>query len=245
VSGWSSIERSARRLWNGRRSSALVALLGATLVAASGCSSGKRLDAQEQSGRFTVAVPTKTFPASQTMSEHTHLVLVIRNAGAKPMPNVAVTICNVTCTYPAPPGEGTSVLPFANLNPQPYEANHSQQIWVVDRPPGPCTGPYGYSCAGGSFGGYVSLDSNTWALGHPLKPGESATFDWAVTAVRAGHFVVAWAVSAGLAGQSKASLSDGSQPHGTFPVTISAAPAQQTVNNGGQIVSAPSPQGGG
>ena len=84
----------------------------------------------------------------------------------------------------------------------------------------------------------MTVDANTWALG-PLKPHQTATFTWAVTAVSTGHHVVAWEVSAGLGGKAKAVLSNGSIPNGTFPVTISTAPAQSYVNNAGQIVTTP------
>jgi hypothetical protein len=243
VSGCSTIKRPARGFRSAPSRCAL-ALVAAALVA-SGCSSGKRLDQQEPSANFTVAVPSSSFPASQLISEPTHLVLVVQNMSAKPIPNLSVTICNKTCAYPSPPGEGTSVQAFSVVNRQPYEANPSKPVWVIDRPPGVCTGQFGYSCAGGSFGADTTVDANTWALGHPLKPGGVAKFDWAVTPVTPGQFVVAWEVSAGLAGKAKAVLSDGSLPHGSFPVTLSAQPSQQTVNNNGQIVSAPSPQNGG
>ena len=205
-------------------------------LALSACGGGQRLDANEPGGNFTVSVPTASFPVSQTLSEHTHLVLVIRNASNTAIPNLAVTICNVTCAYPAPPGEGSSAAPFATGNPQEYISNPSKPVWVIDQPPGPCSGVHGYSCASGGAGAYTTLAANTWALGSALQPGHSATFRWAVTAVAPGHHVVAWQVAAGLSGKAKAVLADGSQPQGTFPVNIGTAPAQSYVTDSGQIV---------
>ena len=96
----------------------------AALVLA-GCGGGQRQDASEPSGNFPVTVTTATFPANQRLSEHAHLVLAIRNAGGKTIPNIAVTICNVTCAYPAPPGEGTS---RGGLRPGPPDAGAGQPV---------------------------------------------------------------------------------------------------------------------
>jgi hypothetical protein len=212
------------------RSCGIIAGVVATL-ALSACGSGTRQDAGEPHGKFTVAVSTASFPSSQTLSQHSHLVISVRNAGAKTIPDVAVTICNVTCAYPAPKGEGTSAAAFAADISQPLVANPSRPTWVVDQAPGSC----GYSCKAGGQGAAVTAYSNTWALGR-LKPGHTAKFDWAVTAVSAGKHVVAWQVAAGLNGFAKAVLADGSEPHGRFAVEIASAPQQSYVNNNGQIV---------
>jgi hypothetical protein len=217
----------------------------AVLVAAAGCGSGRAQNANAPSGRFPVQV-TVTFPTSQRLAEHTHLVISVHNAGTKAIPDVAVTICNVTCTYPAPPGEGTSVAAFSQcvgpagqacLQTAQSEgvANRSRPVWVVEKPPGACSGAAGYSCQNGGAGGDVSAASNTWQRGGPLQPGGTAVFDWDVAAVRPGRFTVAWQVSGDLYGNAKAVLGDGSIPRGTLPVTISQAPAQTYVNDAGQI----------
>ncbi len=212
------------------RSVGIVAGIG-TVLAVAACGSGARQDATEPSARFPVSVSTASFPSSQTLSEHTHLRIDVHNSGAKTIPDVAVTICNVTCAYPAPKGEGTSAAAFsADLN-QSGLANPSRPIWVVERGPGPCR----YSCRNGGAGAGVTAYSNTWALG-ALHPGRTVSFDWTLTAVARGHHVVAWEVAAGLNGKARAVLADGSRPHGTFPVQISSKPAQSYVNNNGQIV---------
>jgi hypothetical protein len=202
------------------------------VLALASCGSGQTQAANEPKGNFPVTVSSATFPVSQRLAQQTHLVITVRNAGSKPIPNLAVTICNVTCAYPAPAGEGTSVQAFAQALNQPYLANPSRPIWIINKGPGPCL----YSCRNGGAGAYVTAYSNTWALGHQLAPGRSVRFDWAVTAVAAGHHVVAWEVAAGLNGKAKAVTGSGSLPHGTFRVTIHTAPAQTYVNDKGQIV---------
>jgi hypothetical protein len=202
----------------------------AVALAVPGCG-GAQQDANTPSGKFQVQVTAATFPTSQRLAEHTHLVITVRNVGNKTIPNLAVTICNTTCTYPAPVGQGTSVAAFAQYLNQPGLANHSRPVWVVDQPPGRC----GYSCANGGAGANVSDDANTWQGGQ-LKPGATRTFSWGVTAVASGKFVVAWEIAADIYGKAKAVLSNGTPPRGTFNVDIAQAPAQSYVNNNGQVV---------
>jgi hypothetical protein len=179
-----------------------------------------------------VAISSASFPSSQTLAENTHLVINVRNTGRKTIPDVAVSICNVTCSANAPPGQGTSAAAFAQSLNQQYLASTSRAVWIVNRAPGACH----YSCQNGGQGAAVTAYSNTWALGS-LKPGKTVRFDWAVTAVAPGKHVVAWQVAAGLNGKAKAVLADGSQPEGTFSVHISSGPQQSYVNNQGHIVS--------
>jgi hypothetical protein len=201
---------------------------GLTLAA---CGGGTRQDAKEPRRSFPVSISAATFPTKQRLAEHTRLTISVKNTGQRVIPDVAVTICNVTCAYPAPAGQGTSVDAFADYLNMGGVASHSRPVWVVDRPPGPC----GYSCQNGGAGAYFTSDANTWAAGK-LKPGATATFTWGVTAVATGTHTVAWEVSAGLYGKARAVLADGSLPHGAFRVTIAHAPAQTYVNSGGQIV---------
>jgi hypothetical protein len=104
-------------------------------------------------------------------------------------------------------------------------------VWIIDTPPGTC----GYSCKNGGGGSNFNADANTWT-GGALKPGHTAVFSWAVTAVKYGHYRVAWQVSAGPYGKAKAALSNGSAPQGTFAVDIARAPGQSYVNDTGGIV---------
>jgi hypothetical protein len=208
----------------------MAAAVAATL-ALSACGGGARQDANEPKGKFPVAVSAASFPASQTLSEHSHMVITVRNTGRHVIPDIAVTVCNTTCAFPAPRGEGTSSSAFgAELN-QSGLANPSRAVWIVDQPPGGC----GYSCQNGGAGGGASAYSNTWALGR-LRPGHTASFDWKVTAVQPGHHVIAWEVAAGLNGRAHAVTGSGAIPQGRFTVDISAKPAQSYVDNNGNIV---------
>ena len=212
----------------------LAGLLTAPALAACG---GTSQYASEPTADFPVAVAQTSFPASQTLSQHTQMVIAVRNTGTRPIPRLAVTVCNVSCAFGSPAGEGTSAAPFAVRSNTVRAANPSSQVWIVDRPPGTCTGPRGYSCAAGGPGADATSSANTWALPAPLNPGATANFTWAVTAVKTGTYTVAWQLAAGLAGRARAVLADGSIPHGTFTVAISNKPAQQYVNNNGQVVS--------
>ena len=213
----------------GRSLTVAAAMAGA--VALSACGSGSAQDTHEPKARFHVSIPAASFPVKQTLAQHTQLTIKVTNTDRRTLPNVAVTICNVTCQYPAPIGEGTSVKAFADYLNMPGLASHSRPVWVIDRPPGVC----GYSCANGGGGSDFTADANTWTAG-ALKPGHTAVFTWSVTAVAPGRFIVAWQVSAGLYGRARAVLADGSTPQGTFDVNIAHAPAQSYVNDTGQIV---------
>lgn len=218
----------------------------AVVIVVAGCGSGSPQNAKAPSGRFPVQVTT-SFPASQRLAEHTHMVVKVTNTGSKAIPDVAVTICNVTCKYPAPPGEGTTVAAFATCVGPPGQlclksaqqtgvANRSRPVWVIEQTPGSCSGASGYSCQQGGAGADAADESNTWQRGSPLKPGGTAVFDFKLAAVRPGSYTVAWEISGDLYGNAKAVLSNGSIPRGTIPVTISRAPSQTYVNDAGQIV---------
>ena len=215
--------------WKVRICGIIAALLAGVVVAA--CGGGQTQASNEPKGKFPVAVDTASFPPAQKLAQKTHLVIAVRNTGHKPIPDVAVTICNVTCAYPAPKGEGTSAAAFGANISQPYVANPSRPVWIVDAAPGACR----YSCQNGGPGAAVTAYANTWALGR-LAPGHTARFDWAVTAVKAGRHVVAWEVAAGLNGRARAVLAGGGPPHGTFTVHVGSQPPQSYVNNNGQIV---------
>jgi hypothetical protein len=190
-----------------------------------GCGSGARQDAHEPSGNFPVRVTAAKFPASQRLAEHTHMVISVTNAGQKAIPNIAVTIIN--------PRYSTAAQAFARDiggGANTY-ASRSRPVWIIDRPPGPC----GFSCQNGGQGSAVTAYSNTWALGR-LAPGQTATFDWGVTAVTPGAQTIRYLIAAGLNGKAKAIDASGHQPTGTFHVVILKAPQKSYVNDKGQVV---------
>jgi hypothetical protein len=204
------------------------AITGAFAVAllVGACGGGAEQNASEPNGNFRVAVSTASFPASQQLAEHTSLKIVVRNTGTKTIPNIAVTLLN--------PKDGTAAQAFSqDIASSPGEdlASRSRAIWIIDRPPGKCK----YSCQQGGDGGAVTAYSNTWAMGS-LAPGQSATFDWGVTAVQAGHYQIEYQIAAGLNGKAKAITAQGGKPSGTFTVTVHQKPQQAYVNNAGQVV---------
>jgi hypothetical protein len=204
------------------RSCAIFAAIAATLVL-SACGGGTEQNASEPSGIFPVRVAVARFPTFQRLAQHTRMVISVSNTGQKTIPDIAVTITD--------PPYGTAVQAFGRFVSQPGLASHSRPVWIIDRPPGPCT----YSCLNGGPGGAVTAYSNTWALGQ-LAPGQTATFVWGVTAVAPGTHIVHYEVAAGLNGKAKARLSTGAIATGTFKVTITQQPQQSYVNNNGQIV---------
>ncbi len=200
-------------------------MCGCTLLLAA-CGSGARQDATEPRGNFPVKVTTARFPAKQTLSEHTRMIISVRNSGRKTIPDIAVTVLN--------PKDSTAAAAFAqDIAGDPGEtlANRSRAVWIIDRPPGACR----YSCKQGGMGGAVTAYDDTWAEG-PLLPGHTARFEWGVTAVQTGHYTIDYEVAAGLNGKAKAVDAAGATPHGSFSITVSQAPQQSYVNNSGQIV---------
>jgi hypothetical protein len=201
----------------------------ATVVAASlllaACGGGARQDANEPKGTYNVDVRAASFPVRQSLAQASHLVIVVKNADTKTIPNVAVTITDNNL--------GTKAQAFSELLNMPGLAYASRPVWIIDQ--GPSPDGCGYSCQQGGPGGEVTAYSNTWALGQ-LKPGASATFNWRVTAVKSGIHVVRYQIAAGLNGNAVAQLAGGQKPQGTFVVHITHAPQQSHVNDKGQVV---------
>src|SRR4051794_37782159 len=76
----------------------------------------------------------------------------------------------------------------------------------------------------------------TSALG-PLKPGETKTFTWDVTAVTAGKYNLKYAVAAGLNGNAKAVLATGGAPTGAFRGLVqNKAPEAKVADDGTTVV---------
>jgi len=230
------------------RSCAIIGALGASLALAA-CGSGARQDAKERNGKFPVQASV-AWTTSQTLSQHTTLVITARNTGTKTIPDIAVTIFDGN---PTDRFLGTRAQAFQELLNMPGLASQSRPVWIVDKAPGPHEEPCptlnqngepasayknNYSACTGGPGGAVTAYSNTWALG-PLPAGKSATFKWHLTAVQAGKHYVYWRVAAGLNGKAKALTAAHTPPRGMLTVTISRAPAQAYVDNNGKVVTTP------
>jgi hypothetical protein len=210
------------------------ALAGAVALTACGDQSSGEAPAHGARGTFPVRITTASFPASQRLSQPVTLTIAVRNTGHRALPDVAVSICNVTCAADAGRGQGTGAQPFGHaIQAAPNTANPSRPLWVLDRGPGACR----LNCrvGGAQSGAGVTSDANTWALGR-LAPGRTARFTWSVTAAQAGHHIVAWQVAGDLGGDAKATSGGGGIPHGRFAVTVAQAPAKMTVKPDGQVV---------
>ena len=172
----------------------------------------------------------RDLPRLQRLAQHTHLVIAVRNTGSQTIPNVAVTICNVTCAYPAPRARAPTPPRSPPTSARPELANPSRPVWVVDTPPSPPGTPT--TLPDGQRAAPAAPSPRTRTRGRSARssPAQTATFDWAVTAVTPGKHVVAWEVAAGLNGKAKAVLSDGSAArhvHGPDPPRARADVRQQ------------------
>jgi hypothetical protein len=118
------------------------------------------------------------------------------------------------------PNIAVTVKSFDQLKNDPTLADPRRPQFIVN------TGPHGGDTA------YVG----TSALG-PLKPGETKTFEWDVTAVVAGKYSLKYLVAAGLNGKAKAILESGGTPQGQFTGMISnKAPNAHVADNGKTVV---------
>ena len=120
------------------------------------------------------------------------------------------------------PNVAVTVKSFDQRSSDPNLADPRRPQFVVN------TGPRGGDTA------YVG----TSALG-PLKPGESKTFKWDVTAVVAGKYSLKYAVAAGLNGKARAVLDAGGAPAGEFKgIVTQRAPAAKVADDGHTVVTA-------
>lgn len=200
-----------------------LAVCGVALaLLASGCG-GTEQDAHEPSGTYRVEVLEARFPVKQAISRNTKLVLVVRNAGVRKIPNVAVTLnsLNYASTYP-------------------HLAANKRPVWIVNSGPGPVSAipvkTEEVFPQGGSETAYV----NTWALG-PLAGGASKSFVWHVTPVKAGAHTVRYTVSAGLAGKAHARLANGGLVTGKFVALVAPKPPPTHVDPQTGLIVAGSP----
>jgi hypothetical protein len=197
--------RAGLRGWSRRRAAGIGALACALLpVVMAGCGGGNtvqgdRQDTDEPSGNFPVAVEEAAFPLRQQLAESSKMRIVVRNAGNQRIPNINVT---VQC----PRTKGGQNGSFDRQIAGQSQADKNRPNFVVDTIPGadrPASrqelDPLERSSA------YV----NTYPLG-PLAANRTATFEWKVTAVRAGDFRLCYRVNAGLDGKAKAVPSSGS-----------------------------------
>jgi hypothetical protein len=182
-----------------------------------GCGGAERQDEDEPEGDFPVEVVQASFPEDQKLAKSSNLVITVRNAGRRTIPNIAVTV------------DGFN---FRKKDPEVADPERPQ--FVINGVPRDIGGfpeskdasPLGCDTA------YV----NTWACG-PLRAGDQKTFRWSVTAVNAGDFDIRWQVAAGLDGKAKAvGVGGGEAPRGSFTGTVSDEAPQVRVADDGRTV---------
>jgi hypothetical protein len=186
-------------------------------LATSGCGGNQRQDANEPSGHFPLQVVRATFPNAQRLAQRTQLQIAVRNAGRKTVPNIAVSVLSGEANAPA------AATAFEEASTEPGLADPSRPVWVLDRGPS----------------GGVTAYTNTWALG-ALRPGQTRTFVWRVTAVRGGVHSIKYKIAAGLNGKAKAVVPGSDQePAGQFTIRISNKPANARIGDNGQVITEP------
>ncbi len=186
--------------------------------ALAGCGGAERQDEDEPEGDFPVEVVRASFLEEQKLAKSSRLVITVRNAGNRTIPNIAVTVdgfnVNTTASDVADPERPQFV-----INGRPRD--------IGGFPESKEAAPLGCETA------YV----DTWACG-PLRAGREQTFRWSVTAVKAGDFEIDWRVAAGLDGKAKAvGTGGGEAPRGSFSGTISdEAPEVRVADDGETVV---------
>lgn len=185
--------------------------MAASALVLAACGGGERQDADEPEGTFRVEATEAKFPRKQEIAERSTLELSVRNAGDETVPNIAATV------ETAANAAGGAPNAFAQNVDDPRLADPSRPVWILDRAP---------------EGGDTAY-TNTWALGS-LRPGETKTFKWRVTAVQAGDYTVDWRISPGLDGKAKPA--SGPRTSGTFKVSIDDAPPQTRIAKDGKSV---------
>lgn len=169
-----------------------------------------RQDEAEKGGGYKVEITRASFPAKQSIADATTMRIDVRNADTKAAPDVAVTIAT------RPGASGGAAQAFSGDIQDPNVADASRPIWIVDRGP-----------AGGD-----TASTNTWALG-TLKAGQTRSFEWHVTAVKAGHYTIDYSLSPGLTGKTRPA---GGRGRGSFKVTIDGRPPAARVDGNGNVV---------
>ena len=207
----------------------LTSCAGLVGLAVAACGGGAPQSAGQPPGDFPVRIAAASFPASQRLAQQSVLTIAVRNTGSRAIPNVAVTLAN--------PHSGTAAQPLGTLlapggRGQPILANRSRPVWVIDQAPGGC----GSSCRQLGPGAAATASPDTWALGR-LAPGDTARFEWHVTAVQPGTYTVAYTIGADLpGGRTRAIGADGRPVTGRFRVRIATPPLHPRVTSSGQVV---------
>src|ERR1700761_1891686 len=99
----------------------MVIVAGTMALAIAGCGGGASESSTSTdpgsassngSGSYPIA-GTTSFPPPQSLAQRAQFVVSVHNTGRRALPNVAVSVCNTTCSYKAPRGQGTTVQAFS------------------------------------------------------------------------------------------------------------------------------------
>lgn len=224
-----------------RTEARFLALACLAAVAVTGCGKGgenKRQDEDERAGDYPVEVTSATFPADQKLAKRTKMVIEVRNAGERTIPNVSVVVKCRGESGGSGGSPGGTAGGFDYVSPHEGNADRIRPQFVINEVPTRTARPDARQ---------VELDPlerpsayvNTYPLGK-LRQGETVEFRWDVTAVRAGPYEVCWRVAAGLDGKAKAVASGGSEITGEFRGTVSnEAPPARVGEDGETVINEP------
>lgn len=206
-----------------RLRAAVAGVLAVLLVlAVAACGEGGSSDANEPAGTYSVKVTGATFPTKQELGQTSLLRLGVRNSGRKTIPALSVS-------FSIAGKEGrTSNLPFGIHDPEPELAQPDRPVWVLAE-------HYPKFAGSSEPGGAEGSNPKTFDFG-PLKPGATADVVWKLSAVKSGHYVLTYAVGAGLTSASKAQTGGGATPGGSFAVQIVSVTPNKVVNGAGEVV---------
>lgn len=201
----------------------------AALLAACGGSSS---DKEPSGGDYRVGVTAASFPHLQRLGQTSLLKLSFKNEGEVAVPNLVV--------YFSLAGKqgATASLPFGIHERQVGLANPTRPVWVLaEHFPQLAKGSAGAGAEAstGEKNRAATSDPKTFAFG-PLKPGETTSAVWKLSAVREGKYTLRYQVGSGLSGEAKTKTHSGVSPGGTFLAEISAALPDTEVNGAGEIV---------
>jgi hypothetical protein len=180
-------------------------------LAAAGCGAARQ-DAHEAKSAYTMEVVKASFPPSQSIARTTDFELQVRNAGSRNAPRVAISIDSFSY-----------VENYANL------ASSQRPVWVIERGPGPVSKVPVESAVISPQSNAATNYVNTWTLG-PLAAGQTQTYRWRVTPVKAGVHTVHYTIAAGLAGKAKAQVAAGGPVQGQLTADVAPSPPARHVD---------------
>ena len=202
--------RAALRAKRTHLASALLSLL------ALGACGGETQDADEPEGDFKVELVKASFPSDQSLAQRSNLEITVRNAETeRSVPNIAVTVNG-----------------FDTRSEDADEADPSRPVFVIN---GRQRELATYSDAQEAAPRGETAYNGTWTLGR-LRPGQTKTFRWNVTAVKPGPFRLSYEVAAGLDGKARAVASGGRPLKGLFSGAVESDPPDTRVGEDGRSI---------